>query len=439
MRQRALELLRKVPDVKIRNAADGSDSDDDSKFGDAAGTRSISGFESIQDTSMTDNGPKSPSAFPDSENVSVRDDEEEFDIPGFETEQDQLQKQFMTDQNLFIKKWKQKTFTIRARILKERIEQYRLPFGERDALERTEAKVAQYLHQEKLYLRRMSLRKEMVNAGKHIDEDDTTFNSFHLPELVNFNSSVPLPLSKPCKTGDVAVFLMDEELSSMYIPPPPLPTLSEYKQFQVDMTSTLNKCFVKNVAEFKAIKDIHTKIINNVNVIAAESYIPYRSTVPHHTPFQYTHSEENLPPAVLNSDATAHVMKQTCTWIAAHVGYDSASAQTMHTLNDLAQQYMIHLGKTLKQYMDRREERSASDVLLHVLNENGVSDPVVLDSYIRQNVVRHGEKLQRLRQKLESALNYLQKEEDVDMEQNNEGLMRFDVLIVVETIWMNWG
>jgi transcriptional activator SPT7 len=194
---------------------------------------------------------------------------------------------------------------------------------------------------------------------------------------------------------------------------------------------------LKNVLEFRKIKDVHSKILASQNMIVPDllTSISSRPKVTY-TP---VYKEEQLPAPVINEETSLQLMKQICAWLAVHSGYDSCSDLALSTLTDVAAQFISNLCKTIRVYMDRSSTMSGEDVLLHTLQENGISEPEILQDYITHDIKRYGSKLEELRKKLESAFNYLENndEEDLDMDQNTEQLMSGNFLDVLGLDFLN--
>jgi Bromodomain len=244
MKDRAQQLCKKVPDVKIRNAADVSDSEDDEKSVDMGNnmTRSVSMAFDFAESSQGAVNPaiaelqtiNSPTAsYNDTQPSAKGDDEDDAN-----DEQQQFQQQFMKDKDMNVRMWKTKTFLQRVKILKDRAEQLKRPFAERQSLRRFDAGVQYYLDQEKMYYKRSKLR---VSAINEMNEDALdVLNSFHLPEL-HLVSSVPTPPIKTHQSGDLAIFFADEDDNAPFIPPAPNPSMSEYQQFKSNFQSEINQ------------------------------------------------------------------------------------------------------------------------------------------------------------------------------------------------------
>lgn len=242
MKERSDSLMKKVPEVKIRNAAELSDDEEgDSKAAEHTPPSEFNNAEDSTKTSLPDNGidmqrSRSPSISYQETHPSGKD---EADAEEPQDEQVEIQQQLMNDKNMHIKIWKTRTFHQRVKLLKERADQLQKPFGERKLLRRSDSGVNYYIQQEKMYFRRNDLRMKALLNCKHSEEDKELFMNYNLPELF-ISNSVPESSYKIHSSGDLASFYYDETSNAPYIPPAPLPSLSEYSEFIIDTTSPLN-------------------------------------------------------------------------------------------------------------------------------------------------------------------------------------------------------
>jgi transcriptional activator SPT7 len=152
-------------------------------------------------------------------------------------------------------------------------------------------------------------------------------------------------------------------------------------------------------------------------------------------PYEPVWKEENLPPVYMNSQSSFELMKRTSVLILAHSGFDSTlinavtSEQALDCFAEIACNYFMGLIQTLRLYMDRfGTTMSVRDILLHVLSENGIQDIDNMDGYIKQDVFRHGKKLQDLRKRLEAAYNELENG-DAEMQDDIQIESHYDQII----------
>jgi hypothetical protein len=232
MKERATNLLQKIPDIHIRNAADLSDSEDDSKAVDLTPTSDME-VQSLKPV-IELHGGQSPLSCQDTHPSGK---EEEY---GPLDEQFDLQRQLMYDNDYLVKLWKTKTFNQRVLTLKDRAEQFMKPFAERKSIRRSLADLNYYNQQVKLCLKRNRIRSEVL-YGSHIDNEDLDiFDYYNLPEL-SIMACYPSSPYLPHKSGDLASFFLDEDDISPFIPPAPPQSLSEYPQYNIDLNSPLNQ------------------------------------------------------------------------------------------------------------------------------------------------------------------------------------------------------
>lgn len=107
----------------------------------------------------------------------------------------------------------------------------------------------------------------------------------------------------------------------------------------------------------------------------------------------------------------------------AHAGFEGAQENALNVLTEIAMDYMLTIGKTLRVYWDdygrqmNSEVRNSfarfieaatyifrtKEILMHVLYENGVDNVAELESYIRDDIERYGNRLDELHRKLENS------------------------------------
>ncbi|KAI8613075.1 hypothetical protein BC830DRAFT_1170570 [Chytriomyces sp. MP71] len=108
-----------------------------------------------------------------------------------------------------------------------------------------------------------------------------------------------------------------------------------------------------------------------------------------------------LPDFVLNEEAAEGIMAQCTSRLLLHTGFDATTQSSVALLTDVGIQYMKNLGKTLRLYADRKEQHQLSpeDMLHRALNVNGHSASD-LDVYMRDDIHRHGLRLADLKKRL---------------------------------------
>ncbi|ODQ66907.1 hypothetical protein NADFUDRAFT_81569 [Nadsonia fulvescens var. elongata DSM 6958] len=101
-----------------------------------------------------------------------------------------------------------------------------------------------------------------------------------------------------------------------------------------------------------------------------------------------------------NEEVSRAALKRNVAKISMHSGFERTEVVAIDVLTDLAADYMTKLGKTLVMYMQNMtsgpEDISYEDVILNTLEDNGLESINDLDSYVREDVERHGSKLKEL-------------------------------------------
>ncbi|KAI7954422.1 hypothetical protein MJO28_004822 [Puccinia striiformis f. sp. tritici] len=118
---------------------------------------------------------------------------------------------------------------------------------------------------------------------------------------------------------------------------------------------------------------------------------------------------QNLPPTevyetCLAKSAAQNAMLQIITMMITHVGFDASHAGALHCLTEIAIQYLCNIGRTLHFFADRFSPvLSASEMIYQTLRANGVGGLDELESYVKDDVDRYGNKLNDLLRKLQAG------------------------------------
>ena len=272
MKKRATELLANVPDVHVQGNGEDSESDEDSK---AEGpSKAISACASLIDLAAAHQTGDQPT--PVVQEMEISDKESENDVEQelneavekekeLKLEQERIKNELCVDENLLDEQYKKVVLNALIKIQRDRLEKLKTGFSDQKSLVRTDEGVANFIVDQQRYLKRNQLRREFFKNGEAAKQKivpDQLFSLYNLPELSHFAASIPMPSVKvPRFPGDLAEFYLDEYDASPYIPVPPNPTMSEYRQFQPDMESRLNQAIVKNIASYASIKDTYFKIL----------------------------------------------------------------------------------------------------------------------------------------------------------------------------------
>ncbi|PLW38984.1 hypothetical protein PCASD_08451 [Puccinia coronata f. sp. avenae] len=118
---------------------------------------------------------------------------------------------------------------------------------------------------------------------------------------------------------------------------------------------------------------------------------------------------KNLPPAevydtCLAKSAAQNAMFQIISMMIAHVGFDASHTGALHCLTEIAIQYLCNIGRTLHFFADRFSPMlSASEMIYQTLRANGVGGLDELESYVKDDVDKYGNKLSDLLRKLQAG------------------------------------
>eukprot|EP00842_Homolaphlyctis_polyrhiza_P000939 jgi/Hompol1/1846/HPOL_002777-RA len=375
MKRKATDLLKKVPDITVRNAgAEESDSDDEVKqeaVATSAATQPITVSSKITSTSSTqivvkmevDDSVQVSNSITSTEALDTAMDavSDLHDMESTTTTQPGHQPQSQRDNPaddacLQIKKWKQSTIKVRSEYLRVREEQIKLPFGQRLALIRRSDRMQDFSRSFQAHIKSNAQRRKALLESKLVavmrdsaldpsnsrqapvdtsatqldnsglqstaatdesvlsqpkpaqpalllqtalnvssesaggadpvteqggepvtphqpDEEriqalrDADFSKAFLPELKYTANSLPQIEPIPSnRTGDLVSFFETPHRNTNmpYIPPAPMPSMSEYAEFRPDHHSQLNINIMKNIRELQRIKETYAHIVEIV-------------------------------------------------------------------------------------------------------------------------------------------------------------------------------
>lgn len=106
----------------------------------------------------------------------------------------------------------------------------------------------------------------------------------------------------------------------------------------------------------------------------------------------------------IGSDGAAKILGHRVQLVLAHAGFEGSQRSASDVVTDVAGEFFMNLGRTLRSYVDRfAREMSVEELMLHTLYENGGADVRTLESYVRDDVQRHGHKMAELLRKLRTS------------------------------------
>ena len=119
------------------------------------------------------------------------------------------------------------------------------------------------------------------------------------------------------------------------------------------------------------------------------------------------HADEGAacPPAPRLSEAYAlEQVRWQVQMLLAHVGFDGSHATAVQVLTDVAREFIMTLGRTLRVYSDRCAARmNPQEMVLHTLLETGNLRLDTLEHYIKNDVERYGARLRDWLRRLHAA------------------------------------
>ncbi|ORY39389.1 hypothetical protein BCR33DRAFT_788396 [Rhizoclosmatium globosum] len=198
---------------------------------------------------------------------------------------------------------------------------------------------------------------------------------------------------------------------------------------EADKDGKVTKLIAKNVEFLRKIKDIHCRII------ARMTDDPNLIPPPRVPPPSKTDAERSarMPDFVVTPDAADAIMTQLTSRLLMHTGFDAIQGSALAILNDIGIQYMQNLGKTLRLYVDKEDQTlSHEDILKRTLQVNGVENANKLDLYVRNDIQRYSVKLFDLKKKLSLIGNFL---EDLGVDFLNLKDLGIDVTSIPLEVW----
>ncbi|KND01485.1 uncharacterized protein SPPG_03286 [Spizellomyces punctatus DAOM BR117] len=443
MRRKTTDLLKKVPDITIiKSRADEEDSDDEEETpnGVANDTSNENGISvtTEQDRPAQVDEKRSASVLSEipeyagspaveEHEAALANDSAHFPDTMTPAPPDETTEEAIDEGNIQERRWKDVTMQYRYELCSKRRAQLKRPFPERQAIVPTRESLGASVDDEREYVRRNKRRKlayskfkdpcKRRDSAMNLSEDEEleiALEESFLPELKYTSGCVPSLPYPPFKIGNRVV-----DPSQLFEDPSELlrtqPSLSDFPEIRPKRKGILNSQIDRNIKDLQKVKEIHAKILGRESGVTDET--PWRSLV---KPYQPCCSETSLPPFTLNSAAAADVAKQSVAKLLMHSGFDVASESALCTLTDTFLDYFHNIGKTLRLYMDKfSKTMSPEDLLLHALQENGVENVNQLDTYIRHDIERYGDKLYDLRRKMSYAYKDMVKRADGELEEDD--------------------
>ncbi|KAF9902075.1 Transcriptional activator spt7, partial [Lobosporangium transversale] len=410
-----------------------------------------------------------------------------------EQEEREIAEQLRADRgDLLFQEWKEKTKKARAKICSTRESQQQLPFGDHFALERSpwemkKSREIDLAHENVFHVLLQGKQKKKKNKKKgrgfglldnngtftstdaeedkepldpyediyddsdsgseDDDEEDYVRDLFAPPKPKEEEENQQKKVKKmndiflpeyairsglPEIPGAGCVQLDDHEQARKLFDESEISKLEE-KQPSLSLYPTANATsgqlavgIERNIEELRKIRHVYTKIFTAKATISE----PIQIEEPME-PMPIPPYDGPLPPLVMNHATGNAMLSRVASKLLAHAGFQGAQASALAVMTDIAVEFFLNIGKTLRGYSDLYNKgMTAEEILLHTLYENGVSSVGELEGYIREDVERYGNKLQEVHRKLESSytdtINNIHEEvidTDFEFQENDEAFM----------------
>ncbi|KAJ3211365.1 Transcriptional activator spt7 [Entophlyctis luteolus] len=269
------------------------------------------------------------------------------------------------------------------------------PFSDRPALVSAPEKFTEFL----IAFERISKRKRPSESS------DTVKYDYFMPELTNFGTCLP------------------------QIPQPQFNSnLSEYPESLPDSNSSINLSIFKNTETLRKIKEIYTKIVEANDTSAFPNPIGLTPTA---SVKRVVPGPAGRPDFALNNNTAAAIISQCVGKLLVHAGFDGAQQSAVALLSDVAQQYLSNLGRTMLLYATKRNQKSGADRILQMaLQVNGISSAGKLDLYVRNDVQRYGAKLLDVKRRLATMYKSLLESSALDPSVGDIRMSEIDPMIM---------
>ncbi|PWN35736.1 uncharacterized protein FA14DRAFT_46247 [Meira miltonrushii] len=116
------------------------------------------------------------------------------------------------------------------------------------------------------------------------------------------------------------------------------------------------------------------------------------------------HEMTGNPYPSLSGEGASDLLQNRTNLLLAHAGFDGSQKAAADVMVDVAGEFLMNIGRTMRSYSDRfAQEMSVEELILHALFENGGIDVRSLESYVADDVVRYGNKMTDLLRKLRTS------------------------------------
>ncbi|KAK9476537.1 hypothetical protein V1514DRAFT_175491 [Lipomyces japonicus] len=217
-------------------------------------------------------------------------------------------------------------------------------------------------------------------------------------DVVPILPEAPWNLAENQKLHDIEQFEMEVDVTS------------QPSQFVAARSNGLTSKIDANLAELQAIRKACSKI-GVIKRMQQQAHLYTAQLKPYNPPKineQDVDIDSRLPG---HSDVPQAVieacMQRSVAKLAMHTGYEDCQMLALEGLACMASDFLQRLGRTMALYMEASRgvrRYSLEDVVCQALYENGVDDFAGLESYVRDDIDRFGDKLKDARDRMNQAL-----------------------------------
>ncbi|KAA1476547.1 hypothetical protein DENSPDRAFT_867330 [Dentipellis sp. KUC8613] len=112
------------------------------------------------------------------------------------------------------------------------------------------------------------------------------------------------------------------------------------------------------------------------------------------------------------ADQCMHWMNQK---VLEHNGFQGSSKMALDVLSSISSEYLMNIGRTFRFYIDKHSNSmTPEEIILHTLFEGGITRVQELERYVKDDVVRHGNRILDLEKKIVNAYEELASTEAPD-------------------------
>ncbi|GBB87351.1 hypothetical protein RclHR1_01380013 [Rhizophagus clarus] len=183
------------------------------------------------------------------------------------------------------------------------------------------------------------------------------------------------------------------------------PTLDQYPQLQFSNRGTA-AMIERNIETLKQTRLLHAKLLATKHNLPLGHFGVNETAITENktTECRPQIDPKDLPPLVMNRDAGFACLQRVVVKLLQHAGFESGSSMAVNILTEVAQDYLLNLGKTMRAYMDDVfNKKTPEEIIKKTLYENGVPSPKDIESYVRDDIERYGAKLRDIQRRLENA------------------------------------